>query len=242
MKEKEQFLGLIKSNVAEYGYHLNIVSSEIEPRYAYSVGLKDIFGYELIFAGGIYYLKEELYKIFEAIVGTLKISKNMGSKIIDIKSMGRFSLCKVDPTWSELMLLGVFDYYKTNVVEAYQIIPESENFTLDIPDMTEEYNAFLEPVWRWLSQEWDYPVSSTCTVITNINALRGEPVTEIMRWEDNEWEMFAGAGPDVQQSDIRVVSLGTMLGIDKSLVDALYLAKGTGLWREAVNSDWQNWN
>ena len=34
-------------------------------------------------------------------------------------------------------------------------------------------------------------------------ALRGERVTEAVGWEDVEWELFVGAGPDVPNDDLR---------------------------------------
>jgi len=69
----------------------------------------------------------------------------------------------------------------------------------------------------------------------------GEPITELMRWEEGEWEMFAGPGPEVQKEDIRVVSLGTILGLDNTLLPAVHLEIGKGLWRTDKDSEWQNW-
>jgi hypothetical protein len=62
-----------------------------------------------------------------------------------------------------------------------------------------------------------------------------------MRWEEDEWEMFAGSGPDVEKNDIRVVSLGTILGIDSTLLSAVDLKIGEGLWRTDRDSDWNEW-
>ena len=74
-----------------------------------------------------------------------------------------------------------------------------------------------------------------------LKALQGEPITELMRWEKDEWEMFAGPGPEVQKEDTRVVSLGTILGIDNTLLPAVDLETGKGLWRTDRDSEWQNW-
>ncbi len=139
------------------------------------------------------------------------------------------------------MMLGVFDYYNTENINAYQIIPDSDHHTLDIPKMSNKFNVLSEPVWQWLVNKWDYAVPENSIAITNIDALKGATITEVARWEDNEWEMFAGAGPDVQKEDIRVISLGTMLGIDRTLFRVLGLAIGEGLWRDTVDSEWNNW-
>lgn len=59
-----------------------------------------------------------------------------------------------------------------------------------------------------------------------------------MRWENLEWELFAGAGPEVEKKDMRVVPISVMLGIDNSLDDILKLSPGKGIWREDKNDDW----
>lgn len=241
MDEKRQFLDLIKLNIEKYGYHVTTVNSMIEPRYAYTIGLSKLFNFELIFAGGIYYLKQDLLLIFDALFKELKRGKNLTNQRIAVDALGYFSLANVNSSWSNLMMLGVFDYYKTSHVKALQILPDEKHHTLDIPNMQKEFIASSEPIWQWLTRDWEYSVPNDSTVVTNINSLLGETITEVMRWENNEWEMFAGAGPDVQKKDIRVVSIGTILGIDKTLLPALDLKIGKGLWRDSVKSSWNSW-
>jgi hypothetical protein len=242
MSEKNQFLELINSNIEKHKFHLTTVNSLIEPRYVYSIGLKELFGFELIFAGAIYYLKEDVSQIFEEIVEHLRKGENMAIKKIKVGNIGNFSFSNVDESWSKLMMLGVFDYYKIEEINAFQIIPDSFHFTFDTPDMSKKFNISSEPVWQWLVKEWDYNVPSNSSVATNVAALLGKPITEIVRCEINEWEMFAGAGPDVEIKDMRVVSLGTILGIDESLIPAINLNTGEGLWRETINSNWNKWD
>jgi len=239
---KDEFLGLIQSHIEKYGYHITIVSSRAEPRYAYTIGLRNVFHFELIFAGGINYLKDDLSLIFDTIIEELKNGKTITDVKFNISALGVFTLAKVDVSWSNLMMLGVLDFYKIDNVNAFQIVPDADHYTLDIPDMTKELNVSLEPVWQWLIREWDYPVPENSTVITNIDALQGKAITELTRWENDEWEMFAGAGPDMIKEELRVVSLGTILGIDETLVPAIYLNVGEGLWRESAGSTWNNWN
>jgi hypothetical protein len=83
-------------------------------------------------------------------------------------------------------------------------------------------------------------VPENATATTNLPALRGDRITEVMRWEEGEWEIFAGAGPDVPKAELRVVPLATLLAADGSLVRALSLEVGTGVWRDA-DSDWHPW-
>ncbi len=239
--EEGKFAELVQSHINQYGYHVTIVGSYACPRFAYTIGLTRLFSFELIIAGGIVYMKNELMQIFTAVALELKKTMNLEKKKILIGKLGAFSFSCVHPSWSKLMMLGVFDYYKTDTARAYQIIPDSEHYTLDIPDMSKEWDESAEPVWQWLVRKWDYPVPENSTVVTNIQALRGEQITEVVRWEPDGWEMFAGPGPDVKKEDTRVATLGTMLGIDKTLLPAIYLGIGKGLWRDSRDSEWNNW-
>lgn len=241
MNQREQFLNLIQANIDKYGYHLTIVNSSIEPRYAYTIGLTEVLGFELIFAGGIYYMKNDLYTIFAEIIKELKEKSGVANKSITIGDLGSFSCSNVDQSWIKLTMLGVFDFYKQDQIDACQIFPSKEYYTLDIPNMSNEFSVPLNPVWQWLVREWDYHVPPDSTAITNLDALKGEVITEVMRWEKNEWEIFAGAGPDVLKEDKRVVSLGTLLAIDESLEPVVNLEIEKGMWRDKNDREWHPW-
>lgn len=58
---------------------------------------------------------------------------------------------------------------------------------------------------------------------------------------EDEWELFAGAGPDVKPEDVRVVPLGMLLGADESLGDVMNLEVGEALWRDSSGGPWQRW-
>ena len=77
--------------------------------------------------------------------------------------------------------------------------------------------------------------------ITQVSVLMGEPATEVIRWETDEWEIFAGAGPDVPAAEKRIVPLGVLLGLDRALERTVHLAIGKGLWRDAAEGEWQDW-
>jgi hypothetical protein len=240
-KDEMSFKQLIQTNIDQYGHHVTIVKQGICPRFAYTIGLYRQFNFELVFAGGIYYLADQVLEIFNEIVNSLKVNIAALSQRIVIDALGEFSFLPVNKSWSKMMLLGVFDYYKETEIQVYQIVPDVTHFTYDIPDMSKEWSGTAEPVWQWLNCKWNYSVPEISTVITNLDALQGEPITELMRWEQGEWEMFAGPGPEVQKKDIRVVPLGTILGIDNTLLPVVNLEIGKGLWRTDKDSDWQNW-
>jgi len=89
--------------------------------------------------------------------------------------------------------------------------------------------------------DWNLNVPKNSYAITDIDSLKGKTITELTRWEDHVWEMFSGAGIDVLEEDIRIVSLGTILAIDPSLCRILELKIGEGLWRKDRDSHWQEW-
>tara|TARA_R110002050_G_scaffold137538_1_gene261152 strand:- start:3745 stop:4467 length:723 start_codon:yes stop_codon:yes gene_type:complete len=240
MTDREIFKKKIKSNIDKFGYHVTLVTSTTEPRYAYTIGLYQQFHLELVFAGGIFFMKDQVLTIFETIVNELTNNRDV-SKVC-VHDLGIFSLSKVDKSWSELMLLGVYDFFDINDFNAIQVCPDNNHYTLDIPDLSRKFEPSTESVWKWLKDDWKYPISKDITVVTNLDALKGKAITEVMRWEEDEFEMFAGAGPEVEREDIRVVPLATLLGIDESIHEVLKLKVGKGIWREDRDSLWNDWS
>jgi hypothetical protein len=236
---KMTFKEIINENIRKYGHHVTTIISDLEPRYSYTIGLSETLGFELIFAGGIYFMHEQVVEIINEIADRLKVSP--GENACQTINFGLFTLNKVNQTWSSLMVLGVFDYYQRKDIEVLQIVPDPDHYTMDIPTMTKEFAELSEPVWKWLTKEWDYPVSKKATVTINIDAIQGKKITEVVRWEADEWEGFVGSGDEVNQDDIRVVSLAIRLGIDDSLLPILNLEIGKGFWRDANELQWQQW-
>jgi hypothetical protein len=238
---REKFLQLIESNIAKYGYHVTIVSESVLPRFSYSIGLNDTLGFELILAGCAIYQHKDISKIFAKIVSEFNQGRNNEGTNILNDSLGTFKLSEVKPTWSEKMMLGVYDYLDVKEFKGLQIIPDKMHYTNEIPEMDKEYHENEQPVWKWLTQKWPYPVPKESLVTTNIDALKGEYIKEVMRWENDSWEMFTMPGPDVPDEDVRIVSLGTMLGIDESLEPSVHIKLEEGIWRKDKDSDWNKW-
>lgn len=241
MENKKTFLKKIQNNIITYGHHITIVSNGICPRFAYSIGAIDKIEYEVIFAGGEFYTANEVSTIIDNIISKIRENGKWEKIKIDINSLGSFSLSKVHESWAKLMVLGAYEYYNKEDIPCLQIVPDKEHYTLEIPQMANKFNVNQNPVWQWLIDKWNYPVPSNVTVTTNLDALFGNPITEIMRWEEDEWEMFSGAGPDVRQEDIRIVPIGTILGIDSTINKSLGLEIGKGLWRDTNEMEWHNW-
>lgn len=238
--KRKAALDRIKQNIARHGFHTYVVTGGGAPHYGYTIGLTESLGAELVLAGSYFYRLDDVPKIIAGVVKELKPPVAWEAQKIDLGSWGAFSFGKVHTSWTTTLMLGALDFYQVKEVQAFQIVPDKAHWTLDVPDLSRPWTPTDASAWRWVREEWTYPVPSNSVAITNLDALRGELITEVMRWEEDEWEIFAGAGPDVPEEERRVVPLGVLLGADVSLRPAVNLSIGAGFWRDEV-SDWHPW-
>lgn len=244
MKEhtRNSMLEMIKANIAKHGHHIYVVTGGTLPRFSYTIGVSQVVGAELILAGATYYSAEEVTRIINEIVAILKLKPNWNKLSLEVDSLGAFSLHKVDASWGNTLMLGALDFYNSRDVPALQIVPDPAHWTIDIPDLTQPWSANAEPVWQCLHESTcEYSGLAQSVAVTNLGALRGERVTEAARWEEDQWELFAGAGPDVPPEDVRVVPLGTLLAVDPSLNAVTGLEIGQALWRDSAEVEWHPW-
>lgn len=234
--ENSEFLDLIKMGIDKNTYHITLVTGGQHPRFSYTIGLTEKLGFELIIAGGFDSIKEN-ESIFRYIYQQLESGCKLDSKFY-LSENDIYYLGNVDLSWSKKLMLGVYDYYDLENIVAYQIIPT--NKTLDTPLMSEQ-RIFNDPIWKWLDKPWDINAPENSYIVTDVYAMKGKTIVELMRWEEQKWEMFSGPGPDFIEEEIRLVSLGTVLGIDPSLETILKLEIGEGLWRDDKESDWNKW-
>ena len=237
--DKEGFIELIRSNIKEFGFHFTIVQQAVEPRFAYTVGCHEVLGFEMIFAGGIYYLRNDLLVIFNKIVDFFKNGGNLQGEL-KVDDLGAFKFRRIDDSEKDAMNLVVIEYVDGINVDVYQILPHKDHFTLEIPNMSEKW-SFNDSIWKWLKEKWTFDAPENSLVVTNLGALLGKKITEIVRWEIDDWEMFAGAGQETIKKDIRVVSLGLMIGIDPSLLPSLELEIEEGIQRDSGETAWRKW-
>lgn len=231
-----EFLDLIKTNICKNDYHITLVTPGQNPDFSYTIGLTEKLCFELILAGGFTSVKDN-ESIFRYVYNQLKTGHTVDSKFF-LSDDNVFYLAKVDLSWSKKLMLGAYDYYDVDEIMAYQIIPV--NRTMDIPLMSET-RKLNDPIWKWLDMDWNIKAPKNSYVVTDFDSLNGKTIIEVMRWKEHKWEMFSGPGPDVKEEDIRIVSLGTILGIDDTLRACLNLTVGEGLWRDNKDSNWQDW-
>jgi hypothetical protein len=198
-EQRKRALDEIRENITRSGQHIYMVIGETTPRFAYTIGVSESAGVELILAGAVFYMRDDVEKILLEAVAHLKASRDR--RFVEVAGLGSFTFREVDSSWAKELMLGVFDYYQKKDIPAPQIVPDQEHWTIDVPNMSLPWSATQEPVWKWLREPWTYMVRKDSTVVTDLAALRGERVTEACRWEEDEWELFAGAGPDVAKDE-----------------------------------------
>jgi len=239
MKTKAEVMDEIRANIAGYGHHIYVITGGPDPRFAYTIGLKEDAGVELVLAGASYYSIQEVGIIIDDIAGQIRKGGDWRRLRYKFGTNGVFSLGKVHDSWSSRMLLGALDYYKTSSVETLQILPGARHRTIDVPDLKKPWSAISEPAWQWLEKDWDYPVPKQSVAVTNLDALKGKPITEAVRWEEDKWELFAGAGPDVDKADVRTVPLGTLMAADRTLEIVTTLDVSQALRRDPADLKWR---
>jgi hypothetical protein len=238
-KRRTAALELIRSNIEKSGYHVYLVAQRVVPRFAYTIGLSRRVGAEIVLAGAIYYMAEEVLSIISAAADALEADRARRDFAID--GLGRFSLRDAHESWTGTMMIGALDYYNETMIRGLQVVPDADHWTRDIPDLGRPRSPDAEPVWQWLSVDWGYPVPAESTAVTNLAALRGEPIKEAARWEEGQWEMFTGPGTDFPKSEIRIVPLGTLLALDHQLVPVTELEIGEGILRDNADDPWREW-
>ena len=191
--------------------------------------------------GTYFYKLDDVSKLIKSIIGRLSAPVAWKATYVDADSWGSFSFRHVHISWAKALMLGAFDYYQGKTVEAYQIVPDELHWTIDVPDLSQPWGQVQAPGWRWLKEEWKYPVPKNSVALTDLTALRGGPITEVMRWEKDQWEIFSSSGSDMPESERRIVPLGVLLEADESLLPAVDLPVETGFWRDNNESEWHAW-
>jgi len=236
---KAEALEKIRLNIATFGHHVYLVTGGPDPRFVYTIGVSEALGVELIFAGGTFFSGKQVHEIIDRMASVLRETPSRSQADHSFGELGAFTLREVHPTWSSKLILGAIDYYKAPVVPALQIVPDEAHRTIDVPDLSQARSETTEPIWQWLDKAWDFPIPENTIVMTDMGALRGAPITEANRWEDDAWELFSVSSKEIEKEKCRAVPLGTLLGADPSLELATELDVGEGIWRDPVELEWR---
>ena len=147
--DRTSMLERIEHNIQRSGYHLYVVSGDELPRYAYTIGLRESLGRELILGGAIYYMMEEVLRIVSTIREQMRSGDSPG-RILPVDALGSFTLRETHASWVDRLMLGAIDYYGTRDIDAFQIVPDEAHWTIDVPDMRTAPSAQAVPAWRCL--------------------------------------------------------------------------------------------
>jgi hypothetical protein len=237
---REAWLAQIRSNIDAFGYHVTRVTGGMVPRFAYTIGLSKTFGYEAVLAGASLLSAEDVKRSLDATAKSLIDGSLNVDRARELDDAGTAVPNVVHDSWARQLLLGAFDVLDDESIQAIQVRPDVDSWSIDVPDLSQPYDAAREPVWRWLAEPWPFDISPQSVAMTDPDALRGQPISEAARWEEAYWEVFAGAGPDVASESARAVPLATLLGFDDSLAPVADLAVGTSIYRIAPGP-WQAW-
>lgn len=240
--DRDEALDQIRANIEKTGWHIYLVSGGESPRYAYTIGLSEIFGSELILAGAAMIASRDVGKLVNSIARECRDNPDAGTGTITVQGIGKFQLHPTDASWRKNMIFGAFDFLDKEDVPALQILPEEDLRTIDVPKMSEPWSPDANPVWRWLDGGWPYDgIAASTHVTTNLDAMKGFAVSELMRWDAEEWEMYSGDHEDVPEDEVMKVPLATLLAFDASLEPALTVPHGTGLFRDFDDDDHPKW-
>lgn len=241
---RERFLQLISENIKNSGRHIYSVMGGESPRYLYTIGLAEKRGLELVLPGFAHLSTRFCAELLNQIADGLENGGEPSSWSLEHTDLGQLSLCPVHDSWATRLLLGATDYYGHSEFKAWQIVAEQERSTIDVPNLSLPYSRDTQPVWQWLDGGWPYQVSSDSVAVTNLDALRGYGISELVRWEELEWEMFSGPAPEIPENELFKVPLATLLAFDPTLVEALDLPLGEGLFRHYEDDGpgpWKSW-
>lgn len=233
MFDHEKITGLI----ASHGYFLVTVRQSTVPRYSYTIGLSERFGSELVFAAGTFYMLGAVREIMGQLAKQLLVENSF----VDLGQNREFLLRPVDPSWARMMLWT--SKYYGHERQFLQVVPRSDAAkTLDVPNMESMHGPVGDPCWRYLEEPWTLPIPKSSNVATNLALLRGGVAVEAGRWEPDEWEVFAHPvlTGDSRQ-DMRIVPIGTVLGLDNTNQPIANLAVGSCIRRESRDAPWTTW-
>lgn len=237
--ERESLLSEIAKNIKEFGHHVHMVQPGPLPRFAYTIGLRDHARFELVLAGAARYSVSEALIVVNAIASRLKMQPR--DRCFEMGALGTFDLRLATDEWSRLVALGAADYYDADQVVLQQIVPSGTWRTLDVPDMGSPIDSVVNSPWRWLKHDWDYSVPAKSMVAVDTAVLCGAYAMECVRWETDYWEAFSKSVELIDRADVRLVPVGTLIGLDPTTSEILDLSVGKGLWRTAAGLVWQPW-
>ena len=171
MTRKDSHMDTINIHIKKFGFHLCFASGGATPRCVHSVGLLENFGFELVFPGGIFFLKDQVQFLFKKVIEYLKMNNGEPPFNFFNKSLGEFTFKKAHDSWTTYLLKSAVTYHKRSDFTVLQIVPGEEHFTKDTPDLSLPFNTTREPICKCLKDEWSYYFPKNSNYIPKIGGL-----------------------------------------------------------------------
>ncbi|MEZ4370565.1 MAG: DUF4262 domain-containing protein [Polyangiaceae bacterium] len=214
----------VAHHIETRGQHVHLVHPTSVPGWGHTIGLSAELGYELILAGAAYYSTDEVMHVLNGVAASVRGGAREPCAVADL---GRFTLGSCDASWSEQLLTRAATHYGSTIISARQLIPDTEHWTLDTPDLSQAFTASAAPAWRWLVEPWALPIPESAHVATSLDILRGAPATHVARFEADTYEAFSDEPPE--DAAVRVVPISVMLAADPRMQVLLSLELGAAL-------------
>lgn len=219
----------IREIIARSGWHISAVAGGPVPLYAHTIGMREHRGFELLWAGGARFARNEMADIMNT-AGTMLVDDG----VFDLRRR-RFRVLDAHPSWGRLLGKPALEYWEGEDVPFKQVRPV-DDVTLDTPDLSRPYDPATSPVWGWLTRAWPYGVGKSSLVTTDLHVLTDATMTDMERWED---DLFSVHGPKKwADADLRQVPLGTLLALDPSLEPITRLQVGFTAQRARRGDAW----
>lgn len=203
----EEFRAQIQQNIATQSFHVTAVRASDIPKYCYTIGLSPKLGFEIVLAGRYDMTVAETTTLLRRVGDSLLRDSDLPAGVV---------LQDADASWSEKLLLGVFDYFGSQAIRCVQLRPARVSVS-DEPDMASAFVPSNQSPWRWLSAAWTYPVPADEWVTANQAALERQTLSRVCRWDDG-FEMMSYL-EDGSTGPIYVVPMSTAIAVQPRIAE-----------------------
>src|SRR5215831_1075095 len=107
-ERRQAALDLIREHIARSGHHIYVVSGGEIPRFAYTIGVSESIGAELVLAGASFYSNDDVVAILNEIVAQVK--RDRRALKFEVAGAGSFTLRKAHASWATSLMRGALDY------------------------------------------------------------------------------------------------------------------------------------
>jgi hypothetical protein len=235
---KKRAIRAIRRNIQGHGHHIYDVRGGPLPPWSYSIGLSEQIGFEVIFAGGLYFDEPERPAILDGCIE--RMTKQASSEYES--SLGQFHLHLASESWPDELFLGAIDHYGHRP-KFMQIYPGEDSLTMDVPRLFESWSAKDFPVWKWLEEDWNYSIPPGSVALTDTDILGGHAKAEVAcRFGKDYWKIYSRQPEEIEDRYKRFSPLGAVLALHPDVEAIAHLRTRHAIERLKNQSNWHPWS